>query len=122
MLKKDLQSDILDIIETIKEIETNVLEASERLASGEKVLAEQLLSLKDEIANEEDDKGKPLYSNETKRQAALMEALQDNEEIEELETSIAEDKHTVGTLNIDLRYNKNLLDAYKLIYRGQLND
>jgi len=121
IIEKKSDYDILvEFIDQIKHLEYRILETSEKVAFAERELDNAILKMKDEIANEVDGNGKPLYSNDMKRQAALLEKKEDDGMITQLEDDIQEFKHDIAADNIELKYQKNLFEIHKLAFKGPI--
>ena len=118
----DLEEQMYELVEDIYHLEIDILNETVDVEADEKDVDRYLLRLKDEIANEEDDKGKPLYSNDMKRQAALASKLEEDYEHAEKLISIKEVRNLISRKQIDLKHKQSLLSVMKLIYRGSCNE
>ena len=121
IIEKKSDYDILvEFIDQIKHLEYRILETSEKVAFAERELDNAILKMKDEIANEVDGSGKPLYSNDMKRQAALLEKKEDDAMVTQLEDDIMDFKHDIAADGIELKYQKNLFEIHKLAFKGPI--
>lgn len=84
-------------------------------------IAEQLklhiLEKQTEIAEKEDDKGKKLYSNEMKRQAAFREWAEHDARYITMTQATKELRKTNHALSLRLEYKRNTIRAYEIYSR-----
>ena len=103
-----IKEKLLELPDTIKRVKTLIVELTTKLGNLKMELKRWELRTLNSIAAEVDDKGKAIYSNESKRQGRLLELQVDNPEYLQLEEKIKSLEQEINELDIELTYYKDL--------------
>ncbi len=110
-----IKEKLLEMPDSIKRVKTSIVELTTKLGDLKMDLKRwELLTLND-IASEVDDKGKAIYSNESKRQGRLLELQKDDPEYLQLEEKIKYLEQKINELDIELTYYKDLQNNLRSI-------
>lgn len=119
-----LRDRLLSLPSEIEKSKIDLLDKQESLRVAKELLKYWEISELSRISEELDDKGKPKYSNETKRQAELQHRMSSSEAYEEMErkANILDREVAVLNIKIDKLYNEqgNLRAICRL--EGQANE
>lgn len=99
------------------DLEKRYLEGRRAIALGRFRLDKEMLNLKYLIAQEKNEDGKPKYSNETKRTAALNEQLDTDHPLSTLRSQLEEDEHKLNLLGVEIAYLKRKLRVHEIYSR-----
>lgn len=104
--------------EAIRDKETKIFELRSETISLEKEIADFVNEHMRVILDAKDEKDKPLYSNEKKRQARLEEILDKCEEYQKNVKHLDSIKETTAKLSIELSHDKRVFDITKTYLSG----
>lgn len=101
--------------EEIHKLELDILDREINLAQDVKKAALIEADMKEKIANKVGADGKPLYSNDAKRSAALLNMSISNVLYCDLLGFNQKSQRTIAELRIELNYQRNMFEVYKRI-------
>lgn len=101
--------------EEIHKLELDILDREIDLAQAIKKAAIVETDMKEKIANEMGADGKPLYSNDAKRSAALQNMINSNTLYCGLLEFNQRSQRTIAELRIELNYQRNMFEVYKRV-------
>ncbi len=113
-----------EIINTLKDTPKKIVKLSGYLLANRKMLVKKEERIKNweikqlaDISAELDDKGKPLYSNETKRQAELLARKTKDQIVQENLSCVEFFKQEIAELEIEIACLESLQKNYRAICR-----
>jgi len=116
--KKDLHTELDELNKQIKNMEDHQVLARTNLAIGEERHANEKVLLMNKIAMEKDDKGKPMFSNETKRQAQYNRLMIVGHPLHTLNAQLKDDRTELEYSFNELGFLKRKFQILLLIRLG----
>ena len=111
----DIKEKLLSLPESIRTQKEDILMKHQELEIlSHRLKAWEVKTLND-ITNELDDRGKPVYSNDIKRQGALMEMQTQDQEYLKLKATIDDLTLAIKKADIELDYLYNMQSNLKAI-------
>jgi len=119
--EKTLKEQLDELNTELHKMEDVQVLARVTLALRDKRFADEKIVLMNNIAMEKDDVGKPMYSNDTKRQAAFREAMVTGHPLRTLEAQLNDDRTKIEYSYNELGYLKRKFQILLQI-RGDGNE
>lgn len=115
MNQEELTNEFMELPETMKQKEIDILKSKESIAKVQYHLDRFENKKKVEIINEVDSSGKSIFSNETLRKSELYKRMAIDSSVVTLKEDVAKSEQTKDQLEIEFRYLLNRFRAIRTV-------